>query len=148
MCRRRAQDHHPGASGAGRGHGLVRKIAEAFGAVGARVLDATGVGGERQRRFLGELAAERACDYHESRYEVVVGIQRVHEGTDWSHCSAVYPVGMPSNLAFAAQLAGRGLRKKGQDCPERHRETTRLVFLCRGAGASGSSAWSIPSTPS
>ena len=119
----------------GGAHGLVSKVVEAFGAIGARILDATGVGSGRQTRFLDELVAERALSHAESRWDLVVGIQRVHEGTDWPHCSAVYSVGMPSSLAFTVQLAGRGLRKKGDDCPERHRETTRLAFFVPGGGS-------------
>jgi hypothetical protein len=119
----------------GGAHGLVRRIAEAFGAIGAHVLDASGVGNERQRLFLSELESERALPFGKSRWDVIVGIQRVHEGTDWPQCSAVYSVGMPSNLAFTTQLAGRGLRKKGEDCPKRHRNTTRLAFFVPGGGS-------------
>ena len=68
---------------------------------------------------------------------MVVGIQRVMEGTDWPVCSAVYCVGMPGSLNTVVQLLGRAMRPKGEDYPEPQRDRARLVFFvpCGGGAA-------------
>src|SRR5205823_2918372 len=45
-----------------------------------------------------------------SAFDVMVGIQRVLEGTDWPVCSAVYCVGMPGSLNTVVQFLGRAMR--------------------------------------
>ena len=104
---------------------------------GARVLDATGTAVEDKQRFLAALKAEKNRSHAESRFDVVVGIQRVMEGTDWPVCSAVYCVGMPGSLNTVVQLLGRAMRPKNQDYPEQHRDRARLVFFvpCGGGAA-------------
>ncbi|MCW8139593.1 MAG: DEAD/DEAH box helicase family protein, partial [Planctomycetota bacterium] len=111
----------------GRG-ALVRRVVAAFEAAGARVLDATGVGPERKHRFLEALDAERQRGTSGSRIDVIVGILRVLEGTDWPVCSTVYSVGIPRSLQVVMQLVGRALRKKGDDYPAAYRDLARLVF--------------------
>ena len=49
-----------------------------------------------------------------SAFDVMVGIQRVLEGTDWPVCSAVYCVGMPGSLNTVVQFLGRAMRPKGR----------------------------------
>lgn len=115
--------------------GLVGKILEAFESRGARTLDATGVGGKKQAAFLSSLRDERGRSYADSRFDVIVGVQRVLEGTDWRHCSAVYCLGMPGSLATIGQLLGRALRQKYEDCPPEHREAARIVFFVPGSGS-------------
>jgi superfamily II DNA or RNA helicase len=92
---------------------------------------------EDKRRFLCALAAEKDQTHAESRYDVMVGIQRVLEGTDWPVCSAVYCVGMPGSLNTVVQLLGRAMRPKGADYPSEHRDRARLVFFvpCGGGAA-------------
>jgi hypothetical protein len=114
---------------------LVERIAAAFNARGIRTLDATGVGGDRQAKFLNALREERKRRYIDSQFDIIIGIQRVLEGTDWRHCSAVYCLGMPGGLAMVGQLLGRALRQKGEDCAVNHRETARIVFFVPGSGS-------------
>jgi len=113
---------------------LVSRLVAAFRRGRARVLDATGAGPAVQRTVLGALDAERARSYRGSELDVIVGIQRVIEGTDWPHCSAVYCVGLPRSLGLTAQLIGRALRPKGRECPPSHRDRARVVFFVPTAG--------------
>jgi hypothetical protein len=110
-------------------------VAERFRAAGARVLDATGTGRDKQAAFLAALEAERDRDCAGSQYDVVLGIMRVMEGTDWPHCSSVYCVGMPGSLETVIQLLGRALRKKPENYPTEHRDRARIVFFVPGAGS-------------
>jgi hypothetical protein len=75
--------------------GLVARLMHALSQRGARLLDATGTRVEDKKRFLGALDGESRRTHAESQYDVMIGIQRVLEGTDWPACSAVYCVGMP-----------------------------------------------------
>src|SRR5205085_6488568 len=106
-------------------------------AQGARVLDATGTGGSDKERFLTALEAEKNRTHATSAFDVMVGIQRVLEGTDWPVCSAVYCVGMPGSLNTVVQFLGRAMRLKGEDYPAAHRDRARLVVLvpCGGGAA-------------
>ncbi|HVS39419.1 MAG TPA: DEAD/DEAH box helicase family protein, partial [Gemmataceae bacterium] len=117
--------------------GRVAVLIRALESQGARVLDATGTAAEDKRRFLAALKAEKIRSHAESTFDVVVGIQRVMEGTDWPVCSAVYCVGMPGSLNTVVQLLGRAMRPKGEGCPEAHRDRARLVFFvpCGGGAA-------------
>ena len=94
-----------------------RRIVEAFSARGVRTLDASGVGVPKQKLFLTALREERARSYSESQVDIIVGIQRVLEGTDWKHCSAVYCLGMPAGLAMVGQLLGRALDRRPRNVP-------------------------------
>jgi hypothetical protein len=117
--------------------GRVAVLIRALQSQGARVLDATGTGVEDKKRFLAALKAEKNRSHAESRFDVVVGIQRVMEGTDWPVCSAVYCVGMPGSLNTVVQLLGRAMRPKNPDYPEKQRDRARLVFFvpCGGGAA-------------
>jgi hypothetical protein len=115
---------------------LVGRLIRALQGNKARVLDATGTAVEDKRRFLAALEAEKKRDFAASKYDVMVGIQRVLEGTDWPVCSAVYCIGMPGSLNTVVQLLGRAMRLKGQDYPAAHRNQAKLVFFVPCAGGS------------
>ncbi len=142
VCRRWTEESRPKAivrippmrDGSG---SLVSRLIGALQSQGARVLDATGTRMEDKKRFLAALKVEKNRSHAESRFDVVVGIQRVMEGTDWPVCSAVYCVGMPGSLNTVVQLLGRAMRPKGEDYPEPHRDRARLVFFvpCGGGAA-------------
>ena len=74
---------------------LVRRLVQALAAENARVLDATGTAAADKQRFLAGLKAEQQQTFATSTFDVMIGIQRVLEGTDWPLCSAVYCIGMP-----------------------------------------------------
>lgn len=101
----------------------------AFERAGARVLDASGVERDRKARILN---AEGA-----SRVDVIVGVMRILEGTDWPVCSAVYSLGIPRSIHTVVKLAGRALRKKPMDFRPDYRDRARLVFFnpCEGIQA-------------
>jgi superfamily II DNA or RNA helicase len=108
---------------------LVRKLVKGFRAAGAReVYDATGVSKERQRDFLQFLQEQRQAGY-EATADVVIGIQRVVEGTDWPVCSNVYLIGLPGSLQAVVQALGRAMRKKGNDHPKAFRSKAKIVFF-------------------
>jgi hypothetical protein len=148
VCRRWMDDSRPKAivrvppmrGGSG---GLVARLIHALASHGARVLDATGTGAEDKRRFLDALEAEKSRSHAESRYDVIVGIQRVMEGTDWPVCAAVYCVGMPGSLNAVVQLLGRAMRLKGEDYPEQHKDRAQLVFFVPCGGGSALTELSI-----
>jgi hypothetical protein len=121
----------------GRSGELVSRLMQALAAQGARVLDATGTGTADKQRFLTALEAEKNRTYATSAFDVLVGIQRVLEGTDWPVCSAVYCVGMPGSLNTVVQFLGRAMRLKGDDYPVGQRDRARLVFFvpCGGGSA-------------
>ena len=70
----------------GRSGELVRRLMLTFESQGARVLDATGTATADKQRFLSALEAERSRSHATSAFDVMVGIQRVLEGTDWPVC--------------------------------------------------------------
>jgi hypothetical protein len=117
--------------------GLVGRLIHALSAQGARVLNATGTGAMDKQRFLAALQSEKDRTFAESQCDVIVGIQRILEGTDWPACSAVYCVGMPGSLNTVVQLLGRAMRPKGDGYPAAHRDRARLVFFvpCGGGSA-------------
>jgi superfamily II DNA or RNA helicase len=121
----------------GRSGELVIRLRQALEWQGARVLNATGTGAADKQRFLTALEAEKTRAYATSAYDVMVGIQRVLEGTDWPVCSAVYCVGMPGSLNTVVQFLGRAMRLKGEDYPAEQRDRARLVFFvpCGGGAA-------------
>jgi superfamily II DNA or RNA helicase len=116
---------------------LVGRLLQALSSQGARVLDTTGTGTMDKQRFLSALEAEKNRTYATSAFDVMVGIQRVLEGTDWPVCSAVYCVGMPGSLNTVVQFLGRAMRLKGEDYPAAQRDRARLVFFvpCGGGAA-------------
>lgn len=122
---------------------LVRRVVDAFTRAGARVLDASGVEKERKRRFLAALDDERRRTFDTSRVDVVVGIQRVLEGTDWPICSSVYSIGIPRSLQLVVQFAGRALRKKAETYPESDRDRARVTFFVPSAGGVAASELSL-----
>ena len=116
---------------------LVASLVQALASHGARVLDATGTTASDKERFLTALEAEKNRTHATSAFDVMVGIQRVLEGTDWPVCSAVYCVGMPGSLNTVVQFLGRAMRLKGEDYPAAQRDRARLVFFvpCGGGAA-------------
>jgi hypothetical protein len=143
LCRRWSEDGKPKAivrvppMQGGRSGELVACLMQAFAARGARVLDATGTTATDKQRFLSALEAEKGRTHATSAFDVMVGIQRVLEGTDWPVCSAVYCVGMPGSLNTVVQFLGRAMRLKGDDYPAAQRDRARLVFFvpCGGGAA-------------
>jgi len=143
ICRRWREDGKPKAivrvppMRGGRSGELVSRLIQTLAAQGARVLDATGTGAADKQRFLTALEAEKNRSFATSAFDVMVGIQRVLEGTDWPVCSAVYCVGMPGSLNTVVQFLGRAMRLKGDDYPAAQRDRARLVFFvpCGGGAA-------------
>jgi hypothetical protein len=143
ICRRWSEDGQPKTiirvppMQGGRSAELVRHLMLAFELGGARVLDATGTAAADKQRFLSALEAEQSRSYATSAFDVMLGIQRVLEGTDWPVCSAVYCVGMPGSLNTVVQFLGRAMRLKGEDYPAAQRDRARLVFFvpCGGGAA-------------
>jgi hypothetical protein len=143
ICRRWLEDGKPKAiirvppMQGGRSGELVRLLKQALDSQGARVLDATGTSGADKQRFLTALEVEKNRTYATSAFDVMVGIQRVLEGTDWPVCSAVYCVGMPGSLNTVVQFLGRAMRLKGEDYPAAQRDRARLAFFvpCGGGAA-------------
>ena len=143
ICRRWTEDGQPKAivrmppMQGGKSGALVSRLTQALSAQGARVLDATGTAAADKQRFLSALEAEKSRTYATSGFDVMIGIQRVLEGTDWPLCSAVYCVGMPGSLNTVVQFLGRAMRLKGDDYPAAQRDHARLVFFvpCGGGAA-------------
>ncbi len=143
ICRRWLEDGKPKSivrvppMKGGRSGELVSRLMHALASQGGRVLDATGTGAADKQRFLTGLEAEKSRTYATSEFDVMVGIQRVLEGTDWPVCSAVYCVGMPGSLNTVVQFLGRAMRLKGEDYPAEQRDRARLVFFvpCGGGTA-------------
>jgi superfamily II DNA or RNA helicase len=143
ICRRWRDDGKPKAivrvppMQGGKSGDLVRALAEALARENARVLDATGTGTRDKQRFLAALKAEQQQTFATSTFDVMIGIQRVLEGTDWPLCSAVYCVGMPGSLNTVVQFLGRAMRLKGPDYPADQRDRAKLVFFvpCGGGSA-------------
>ena len=118
-----------GGSGA-----LVARLLQSLADRGARVLDATGTNATDKQRFIAALKSEQQHTYSDSRFDVMIGIQRVLEGTDWPLCSAVYCVGMPGSLNTVVQLLGRAMRPKNNGYPRKHRDRARMAFFVPCAG--------------
>jgi hypothetical protein len=143
ICRRWRDDGKPKAivrvppMQGGRSGELVSRLLQALSSQGVRVLDATGTRTADRQRFLAALEAEKDRTHATSAFDVMVGIQRVLEGTDWPVCSAVYCVGMPGSLNTVVQFLGRAMRLKGADYPAAQRDRARLVFFvpCGGGAA-------------
>jgi superfamily II DNA or RNA helicase len=143
ICRRWLEDGKPKAivrvppMKGGKSGELVASLLQALTSHGARVLDATGTGASDKDRFLTALETEKNRTHATSAFDVMVGIQRVLEGTDWPLCSAVYCVGMPGSLNTVVLFLGRAMRLKGEDYPTEQRDRARLVFFvpCAGGAA-------------
>src|SRR5262249_37715 len=121
----------------GKSSELVGRLLQALTSQGARVLDATGTGTADKQQFLAALEAEKNRTFATSAFDVMGGIQRVLEGTDWPVWSAVYCVGMPGSLNTVVQFLGRAMRLKGEDYPAAQRDRARLAFFvpCGGGAA-------------
>jgi len=162
ICRRWQDDGQPKAivrvppMQGGKSGELVRRLTAAFRGTGfrscretatttgsesyptpTRVLDATGTTALDKQRFLTALKTEQRQTFATSTFDVMIGIQRVLEGTDWPLCSAAYCVGMPGSLNTVVQFLGRAMRLKGPDYPEAQRDRAKLVFFvpCGGGTA-------------
>jgi superfamily II DNA or RNA helicase len=143
ICRRWLEDGRPKAivrvppMRGGRSGELVRRLTQALASNGARILDATGTSAADKQRFLSALDADKTRTHATSAFDVMVGIQRVLEGTDWPVCSAVYCIGIPGSLNTVVQFLGRAMRLKGADYPAGQRDRARLVFFvpCGGGAA-------------
>ena len=107
---------------------LVTKIRKAFEKRGAEVLDGTGNGKIKQQEFIRALQRDRKVSYSDT-HDLIIGIERVKEGTDWPVCSHVFVVGMPKSLQLVIQLIGRAMRKKHDTYPGPHRDVAKAVFF-------------------
>ena len=141
ICRRWRDDGKPKAivrvppTQGGKSGELVHALIQSLAAENARVLDATGTTAADKQRFLAGLKAEQQQTFATSTFDVMIGIQRVLEGTDWPLCSAVYCVGMPGSLNTVVQFLGRAMRLKGPDYPADQRDRAKLVFFVPCGGA-------------
>jgi superfamily II DNA or RNA helicase len=113
---------------------LIAELTAALARNGARVLDASGVSDAKKKNFIDTLEAERRRSYAESRVDVIVGVMRVLEGSDWKHAAAAYSVGIPRSLVTVIQFVGRALRAKPDDYPVEYRDRARIVFFVPAAG--------------
>lgn len=111
---------------------LVSLLVRLFAKVGARVVDSTGLGMDPQRAFRAMLGSERGRSFADSRHDIIIGSQRVVEGTDWPVCSHIYSVGIPGSLTLLQQLLGRATRRKDDKHPSRDR--VKITFLYPTAG--------------
>lgn len=117
---------------------MVSEAAAAFGNTGARVLDLSGVGEKLGRRCAVELDLERKRKlFEDSKYDVVIGVQRVAEGMDWPWCSHVFCVGLPQSIATVVQLWGRATRLKPSSYPQPHRDVAGIHFFIPVASGAG-----------
>lgn len=129
---------------------VLRGLIEAFvehGVERSRIYDATDVLESRRKgRELSEILdwEERAAEdpklgYAASRYDVIIGIQRVTEGTNWPMCSAVFRIGLPKSLPFFRQLLGRAFRdKRGiHGYPEEWADRSLTVLFVAGLREAG-----------
>ncbi|HYX19424.1 MAG TPA: hypothetical protein VFA98_01080 [Thermoanaerobaculia bacterium] len=115
---------------------LIGMIVGEFQKRGARIFDASNrlrdEDGGVVRRFKTMLASERSVrSYDESRWDVVVGINRLVEGSDWPLGAAVYFVGMPRELWQILQTIGRGSRDKKdiEGYPDEWKDLVEAVFF-------------------
>ncbi len=92
----------------------------------SRVVDASGVGEKHKRLLIELLRKERKLPYERRTVDVIIGIQRMLEGTDWPHCAAMYVYGLPKSPTAIVQLIGRTTRKKGRTHPFADTATTRF----------------------
>lgn len=115
---------------------LVALLLKHFHRAGARVLSLAGVGRNRQQQVIEALREEQARDgFAGSQYDVMIGVQRVTEGTDWPVCSHVYCLGIPGSLGAVIQLLGRAMRKKQADHPLRDLAKIAFFVPCAGGDA-------------
>ena len=125
ICRRWVEDGKPKAivrvppMRGGQSGALVGRLMQTLSSLGARVLDATGTGATDKKRFLSGLEGEKNRTYATSKYDVMVGIQRALEGTDWPVRAAVYCVGMPGSLNTVVQFLGRSDAAQGRGLSRR-----------------------------
>jgi hypothetical protein len=113
---------------------FVEALIARFARAGARVLDATGVDARKKRAILEALRDERGRTCAGSRFDVVVGIQRVIEGFDWPHASTMFTLGIPRGIPTVTQLLGRTTRPKPADYPEAYRDVSGIYFFVPTAG--------------
>ena len=111
---------------------FVKQLVDCLQSRGARVFDSTGDGPEQQVKFLEMLKSEQDIkSYADSEVDVIVGIQRVLEGTNWPICSHVYSIGMPGSLTTVVQFIGRSNRNKYwlPDYPVEFKDDAHVTFF-------------------
>lgn len=108
---------------------LVESIIKDFKKEGCRVVDATGCESGKKETFLSFIRSESQLSWKDSQADIVVGSQRVVEGTDWPHCEAVLRVGIPGSVTMIVQLTGRAMRKKDGSCPDDRAASANVVFF-------------------
>lgn len=107
----------------------IQSIKERFEKEGARVLDVSGSATEDIRRIKLAMDHEESCRYVDSKYDIIIGCNRVREAFNWPHCCAVYCLGCPGSATLSVQLMGRALRLKCSTCPEIWRDSAAIVFF-------------------
>jgi hypothetical protein len=115
---------------------FVEALLAGFARAGARVLDATGQDEAKKQAILAAIKADRDRSVADSRFDVVIGIQRVKEGFDWPHASTVFTVGIPGSISDVTQSVGRATRLKPADYPEAFRDVAGIYFFVPTAGGS------------
>ena len=108
---------------------IVKKIIRAFQKENQRVVDATGTDLKKKSNFLSFIRRESKIHWKDSEADIVVGCQRVVEGTDWPACESIIRVGIPGSVTMIVQLTGRAMRKKDKSCPKKRRNLSNMVFL-------------------
>ncbi len=96
---------------------------------GVNILNGAGIEKIDQKRFIEALRDTKEKSIDTSEYDIVVGVQRVLEGTDWAVCSHVYCVGIPGSLTMITQLIGRALRKKEATHPYANKAAVSFFVL-------------------
>jgi superfamily II DNA or RNA helicase len=124
---------------------IIRAFIES-GVDGDRIYDATSVlddSNTKAKDFSAVLDRERnfaeGDGYNFSRYDIIIGIRRVVEGTDWPLCSNIFRAGMPVSLPFFRQLIGRAFRNKKniKDYPEEWKDKTCVTMFVAGLKKKG-----------
>ena len=96
-----------------------------------RVLNGVGKDIKTKNTFIREITKECEKKYDTSQWDIVLGINRIKEGTDWSVCSHVFCTGVPSSIGNNVQLSGRTMRKKGENHP--YKEDAYVSYFVLGA---------------
>lgn len=78
------------------------------------IVDATGI--EAKEEFQ-RILKDEDCEYSEraNPIDVIIGVSRISEGTDWRHCSAVFTYGLTRSASGIVQLNGRAMREKKKE---------------------------------
>lgn len=113
----------------GKAEDNILAIKKRFETDGAKVLDVSGSKTEDICRIKGAMGHEESCQYVDSKYDVIIGCNRVREAFNWPHCCAVYCLGCPVSAQLSVQLMGRACRLKCRSCPAIWQDRAAMVFF-------------------